>query len=389
MWYNMYDIQFFQELKMLYIKSKIIRPGMILAKDIEYYNSDNTTSTLLYKGEVLNQVYINRILYHNIPGVYIESIPSKEISFQPYLTKRLEDKSLSEIEGVFSKLKKQENKLDSASLKQISDIVYELTAEILPKKGLAHNIMEFKNYDDYTYQHCLNVAILNISTGVTLGLDENELHELGICGILHDIGKMFIPLDIINKPGKLTSEEFEIIKTHPMHAINQLRNLVSPDVLMGIESHHEKINGSGYPHGKTGESIPLFGKISAVCDVYDALTSDRSYRKTCFPNEVIEYMMGAAGTLFDYDILKAFLRSIVAYPVGTYVKLSNNIIGVVVKNYSENIMRPIVRIINEDNSYGEAIDLYNDKKFMNITITAMGHSYDSINITASQNTFKL
>lgn len=389
MWYNMYDIQFFQELKMLYIKSKIIRPGMILAKDIEYYNSDNTTSTLLYKGEVLNQVYINRILYHNIPGVYIESIPSKEISFQPYLTKRLEDKSLSEIEGVFSKLKKQENKLDSASLKQISDIVYELTAEILPKKGLAHNIMEFKNYDDYTYQHCLNVAILNISTGVTLGLDENELHELGICGILHDIGKMFIPLDIINKPGKLTSEEFEIIKTHPMHAINQLRNLVSPDVLMGIESHHEKINGSGYPHGKTGESIPLFGKISAVCDVYDALTSDRSYRKTCFPNEVIEYMMGAAGTLFDYDILKAFLRSIVAYPVGTYVKLSNNIIGIVVKNYSENIMRPIVRIINEDNSYGEAIDLYNDKKFMNITITAMGHSYDSINITASQNTFKL
>ncbi len=374
---------------MLYIKSKIIRPGMILAKDIEYYNSDNTTSTLLYKGEVLNQVYINRILYHNIPGIYIESIPSKEISFQPYLTKRLEDKSLSEIEGVFSKLKKQENKLDSASVKQISDIVYELTAEILPKKGLAHNIMEFKNYDDYTYQHCLNVAILNISTGVTLGLDENELHELGICGILHDIGKMFIPLDIINKPGKLTSEEFEIIKTHPMHAINQLRNLVSPDVLMGIESHHEKINGSGYPHGKTGESIPLFGKISAVCDVYDALTSDRSYRKTCFPNEVIEYMMGAAGTLFDYDILKAFLRSIVAYPVGTYVKLSNNIIGIVVKNYSENIMRPIVRIINEDNSYGEAIDLYNDKKFMNITITAMGHSYDSINITASQNTFKL
>ena len=308
----MYDIQFFQELKMLYIKSKIIRPGMILAKDIEYYNSDNTTSTLLYKGEVLNQVYINRILYHNIPGIYIESIPSKEISFQPYLTKRLEDKSLSEIEGVFSKLKKQENKLDSASVKQISDIVYELTAEILPKKGLAHNIMEFKNYDDYTYQHCLNVAILNISTGVTLGLDENELHELGICGILHDIGKMFIPLDIINKPGKLTSEEFEIIKTHPMHAINQLRNLVSPDVLMGIESHHEKINGSGYPHGKTGESIPLFGKISAVCDVYDALTSDRSYRKTCFPSEVIEYMMGAAGTLFDYDILKAFLRSIVA-----------------------------------------------------------------------------
>jgi len=362
---------------------------MILAKDIEYYNSDNTTSTLLYKGEVLNQVYINRILYHNIPGIYIESIPSKEISFQPYLTKKLEDKSLSEIEGVFSKLKKQENKLDSASVKQISDIVYELTAEILPKKGLAHNIMEFKNYDDYTYQHCLNVAILNISTGVTLGLDENELHELGICGILHDIGKMFIPLDIINKPGKLTSEEFEIIKTHPMHAINQLRHLVSPDVLMGIESHHEKINGSGYPHGKTSESIPLFGKISAVCDVYDALTSDRSYRKTCFPNEVIEYMMGAAGILFDYDILKAFLRSIVAYPVGTYVKLSNNIIGIVVKNYSENIMRPIVRIIKEDTSYGEAIDLYNDKKFMNLTITAMGHSYDSINITASQNTFKL
>lgn len=374
---------------MLYLSSETLQPGMILAKDIDYCSTDNTISTLLYEGEILNQNYINKILYYNIPGIYIEGKTVKSKTVKPYLDKRVEDKSLSEIVDIFSKFKEKDGKIDSTAVDQISEIIYELTAEILPQKGLAHNIIEFKNYDDYTYQHCLNVAILNISTGVTLGLDEHMLYELGICGILHDIGKMLIPIEIINKPGKLTSEEFEIIKMHPMNAVNQLRDIVSHEVLKGIESHHEKLNGSGYPYRIIGEGIPLYGKITAICDVYDALTSDRSYRRTCFPGEVIEYMMGSVDTLFDYEVLKNFLKSIVAYPVGTFVKLSNGIIGIVVKNYHENILRPVVRIINPDDSYGENIDLLHNRNFMNVTITGMGYQYGNINITASKNTFGL
>lgn len=374
---------------MLYIKSALLRPGMILAKDIDYHNNDNTISTLLYKGEILNQIYINRILYYNIESIYIEGESLIDIAIKPYLDKNLEDKSLSEIESVFLKFKKQDGKIDSTSVKQISEIVYKLTEEISHKDGLAHNIIEFKNYDDYTYQHCLNVAILNISTGTTLGLNEHMLHELGICGMLHDIGKMLIPIEIINKPSRLTPEEFEIIKLHPLNAVKQLNGLVSSEVLKGIASHHEKLNGSGYPYGKTGNNIPLYGKILAICDVYDALTSDRSYRKTSFPGEVIEYMMGCVDTFFDYEILNIFLKSIVAYPIGTFVILSNGINGVVVKNYSENIMRPVVRIINKDNKYEENIDLFYDKNYMNVTITGIGYQNNNINITASKNTFSL
>jgi HD-GYP domain-containing protein (c-di-GMP phosphodiesterase class II) len=189
---------------------------------------------------------------------------------------------------------------------------------------------------------------------------------------------MLIPLSIINKPGKLTPEEFDIMKTHPINSINQLQYIVSLDVIRGIESHHEKVDGSGYPYGRKGDNIHLYGKILSVCDVYDALTSTRSYRKSCFPGEVIEYIMGCADTHFDYEILCKFLKNIVAYPVGTFVTLSNEKIAVVVKNFADNIMRPVIRIINDDNTIGEDIDLFNDLRYMNITITGMGYGYDKI-----------
>ena len=374
---------------MLFIKSELLKPGMVLAKDIEYYGNDKTISTLLYKGEILNPVYINRILACNIENVFIESDSIESIHVESYLDKDFENKSLANIENIFTSFKKQGGKIDTKSVKQISDIVKELKKEISCKKGLAHNIIEFKNYDDYTYQHCLNVAILAISTGTSLGLNEHQLYELGVCGMLHDIGKMLVPIEIINKPSKLTVEEFNIVKKHPINAVNQLRNLVSENILQGILSHHEKISGSGYPYGKSGSEIPLYGKILAICDVYDALTSNRSYRKTSFPSEVIEYMMGCVDTFFDYNIFNIFLKSIVAYPIGTFVKLSNGKTGYVVKIHSENIMRPIVRVINDDFSFGSIIDLLSDTNFMNVTITGIGYKYDNISITASNNTFSV
>lgn len=371
---------------MLFIRSEHLQPGMILAKDIDLKNN-NFISSLLSEGEILNQTYINKILIHGILGVYVEGETINDIIIKPYIDISLEKESLHEIERVFTNFKNNKGKLDSTTIEQISKIVFSLTYDILPKKGLANNIIEFKKYDDCTYQHCLNVAVLNISTGVALGLNEHMLHELGMCGILHDIGKMLISLQIINKPGKLTQEEFQNIKMHPIYACKQLKNLVSHEILKGIEDHHEKLDGSGYPYGRKNKNISLYGKILAVCDVYDALTSDRPYRKTCFPNEVIEYMMGCVDTHFDYEIFNKFIKNIVAYPTGTFVKLSNGILGVVIKNFSENILRPIVRIINQDDTLGDDIDLFNDKNFMNVTIVGMGYKHNNINILSSQNLF--
>ncbi len=361
---------------MLFITNKYLKPGMILAKDIILYNSSNFNSLLLTKGQVLNRTFINRIHYHSIEGAYIESEVFADIEVDSYINDTLKAKSLKTVKDVYYELKMSWGKVNSASIRQISGIVDSLITEILYKDNLSYNIIDFKNYDDYTYQHCLNVATLAISTGIAMGLGEGMLHDLGMAGLLHDIGKMMIPIEILNKPGKLTDEEFDIIKEHPVNAVNLLKDLVPYSVLSGIQSHHEKLDGTGYPYGIAGSNIHFYGRVLAVCDVYDALTSDRSYRMTSFPSEVIEYIMGCADKHFDYEILKSFLQVIVAYPIGTFVKLSDKRFAVVVKNNSENIMRPIVRIINSDGTVGKDVDLLYDKKYMNITITDMAYDYD-------------
>lgn len=363
---------------MLFITKEHLKTGMILARDINLYGNDNFSTVLLTKNQVLSNSYINKIKFHNIPGAYIESQAFSDIIVESSIDQKLEAKSLSEIKEVYHKFKNTMGKIDASTIKQVSSVVDNLVSEILLNKQLSNNIVEFKGYDNYTYQHSLNVSIMSISTGISLGLSERMLNELGMAGLLHDIGKMLIPLEIINKPSKLTEEEFDIMKTHPINFIKQLEYLVSYDVLRGIENHHERVDGTGYPYGRTKDNIHLYGKILSVCDVYDALTSDRSYRKNCFPSEVIEYIMGCSDTHFDYDVLIKFLKNIVAYPIGTFVKLSNEKVAVVVKNYSENIMRPLVRIINADNTVGDDIDLLNNHEFMNITITGMGYDFGQI-----------
>ena len=366
---------------MLYITTKYLKPGMILAKDLYLYSSSNFSSLMLVKGQVLNNTYINRIKYHKFDGVYIENEAFSDIDVESYISDKLKTKALKEIRDTYYEFQIGSGKITPYMIKQMSSIVKNIVTELLYKDDLAYNVIDFKNYDSYTFQHCLNVAILSISTGISLGLSEYKLNEIGLAAILHDIGKMLIPLEILNKPGKLTEEEFEIIKTHPVNAMNQLKNLVSPAVLRAIEDHHEKIDGTGYPNGKENSNINPYAKILAISDVYDALTSDRPYRKAVFPNEVVEYLMGCADKHFDYEILNHFIKIIVAYPIGTFVRLSNKQLAVVVKNYSENISRPLVRTINKDGTVGEDLDLLHDKEYMNFTIVDMGYDYENCSVT--------
>lgn len=361
---------------MLFITSKQLKPGMILAKDIVLYNNSSFNNLLLTKGQVLNKTYIKGIAYHNIEGAYIECEAFNDIIVDSYINDKIKASSLAQVKDIYYEFKINSGKTSTSSIKQISNVVNVLIRELLNKDDLTYNIIDFKNFDTYTFQHCLNVALLSISTGIALGLNESNLHELGMAGLLHDIGKMLTPIEILNKPDKLTIREFNIIKLHPVNALKQLQNQVSYEVLRAIEGHHEKLDGTGYPYGRKDENINYLAKILAVCDVYDALTSDRPYRKAAFPNEVIEYIMGCADTHFDYEIINQFIKIIVAYPIGTFVRLSNNRLAVVVKNYTENILRPLIRIVNEDGTVGEDIDLLYNKDFMNVTIVDMDYDYD-------------
>ncbi|MGD9568592.1 MAG: HD-GYP domain-containing protein [Sedimentibacter sp.] len=361
---------------MIFITKKHLKPGMILARDIVMYGNNNFNALLLSKGQVLNKTFIKRILNNKIEGAYIESEAFTDIIVESYIDDRIKAEALTQLNDVYYEFKMSSGKIKTSSINQFSAIVDNLVTELLNKDDLTYNVLGFKNFDSYTFQHCLNVAVLSISMGISLGLNESRLHDLGMAGLLHDIGKMLIPIELLNKPGKLTEEEFEIIKAHPINAVKQLKNLVSNDILRGIESHHEKVDGTGYPYGRKKDSIDYLGKLLAVCDVYDALTSDRPYRKATFPNEVIEFIMGCADTHFDYEILKHFIKIIVAYPIGTFVKLSNDKLAVVVKNYSENILRPLIRIINPDGTVGNDINLLYDRDYMDITIVDMGYDYD-------------
>lgn len=362
---------------MIYVPVELLKQNMIIAKDINLNVNDEFCLPLLRKGQILNNVFINKIKSHKISGVYVENNLAKDIIVNDIINENLKITILRDIKKNFNNYKNNQGEINPYIVENISKIARSLVLDILSNDEILINLIDLKNYDDYTYRHSLCVAILSITTGISLELNENMLTEIAICGLLHDIGKMTIPINIINKPDLLTPEEFELVKRHPITAVKILKKnrFITQPILDGILSHHEKYDGTGYPNGLKGDDIPLYGKILAVADVYDALTSTRSYRRACFPNEAIEYVMGCADIHFDYEILQAFLKNIAAYPIGTFVSLSDGNVAIVVKNLNVNPLRPIIRIINKDGTTSEDINLSYNLDFMNITIVGMGYGH--------------
>lgn len=350
---------------------------MILARDIRLNTASKHSLPLLTKGSVLTEEYIQRIAHYNIRGAYVESNIDCDFAVTETISEGLKHRTLSDIQGVFKDFTVNRSVLNPAKVTALMKTAKDLVDDILQNKDNMVSLSELKSYDDYTYYHSLCVAVLSISTGVALGLPAKDLNEIAISGLLHDLGKMTIPLEILNKPSALTEEEFEIIKGHPTAALAQMRNrhLFPVEVTGAIESHHERYDGTGYPYGLKGTNIPFYGRILAVCDVYDALTSNRPYRKQLLPNEAIEYIMGCAGTHFDYEILSFFLKTVAAYPIGSLVHLSNGQQAIVTRNQPNNTLRPMIQLIRPDGSSGEEIDLFNDTDYMKVTIT--GISYEN------------
>ncbi|MEG1621616.1 MAG: HD-GYP domain-containing protein [Oscillospiraceae bacterium] len=226
-----------------------------------------------------------------------------------------------------------------------------------------------KRYSEYIYTHALYVAVLSTLIGINLGLDNAELVELSTASLMQDIGNLFISEEILNKKSQLLPYEMDIIKTHTLLSVKRLRPCcaVSSKIISGVVSHHEHYDGTGYPNNLVGNDIPLFGRILALADVYDALTSDRPFRPAYSPNEAIEYMMTQSGSQFDEELLKVFLHCVTAFPVGTIVQLSNDDVCVVIKNTSSFPLRPIIRSINSSDEK-DNINLAQDRSYSNVTI---------------------
>ncbi|HEX6972218.1 MAG TPA: HD-GYP domain-containing protein [Limnochordia bacterium] len=230
--------------------------------------------------------------------------------------------------------------------------------DILQQRDVLVHLTDIRALNDYTFAHSVSVCALSVVLGVHRGLSPGELRDLAVGALLHDIGKVRISEEIWNKPGPLTPDEFELVKRHPTYGFEILRRHPEFSVLSAhiAYQHHERENGSGYPRGLSGDEIHTFARITAVTDVYDALTSQqRPYHQPHSPIEAAEFLASGRGELFDAATVNTFLRRIALYPPGSWVRLTNGEVGVVVEVRKDAPALPRVKMIERPTQ--EVIDL--------------------------------
>ncbi len=313
---------------------------------------------------------INRIALLGYQGLYIEDEISEGLEIDDVISNDLRVQTRKELQQLFFNMENNITTGAKKRIRSITSLAKEIVDEILCNRHAMINLVDLRTFDDYTYCHSLNVTVLAVVLGTALRLRRDTIYELAIGALIHDTGKMFVGKEILNKPSKLNDEEFAQIKKHSELGFDYLCD--NPDIpdsaKIATLQHHEQFNGNGYPHGLSGKKIHQFGRIISVADVYDALTSDRPYRKAMLPSDALEYIMGGYNTMFDPDIVKVLTKKVAPYPIGTCVRLSSGELGIVIRNYEDTSLRPVVKLIEDNKPTNIIVDLSNDRASLNVTI---------------------
>lgn len=322
---------------MRYISIDQAEVGMVVGKSI--YNEQGAV-LVNYKVKLTNKL-IERMKEKGLSGFYIEDALSEDIHVEDIISESLEKKAAQAL-----------HKMD---IDEALDVANDITEELSTNGEISLNLVSLRTNSDYTYKHSVNVSVLSVLIGMGIGMKKPMLKELAAAGLLHDIGKINIPSDILNKPGALTEEEYELIKKHSEMGYEKIKDnvLISSKIKMGVYMHHENLNGTGYPLGLQDDQIYTFAKIIHVADVYDAITSKRVYKKAQAPAEAIDFLQKNVGTMFEKELVDAFIKYVPVYPKGRNIILSGERIAVVVENRQENTLRPIVRYLDTE----ETVDL--------------------------------
>lgn len=326
-----------------------VMPGAVLAKSI----FTSSGKTLLKKGVPLSQAYISRLERIGFRYVYVEDAATADIEDMDSIPSEVREEVLSRLESAFQRLQDPsgvQKMVSSGELGREIVSIYKLLFDHLQKTGtMMVNLSAMYSSDAYTYTHCMNVAVMATVLGLAHGYSQDVVEELGIGAMMHDIGKIEISPAILNKPGKLSDEEFAHIKRHCRIGHDILAK--QPDVPKSSPIcalyHHEWYDGSGYPAGLRGNAIPEFARLMSVADVYDALTANRPYHDAWLPSDALEFMFTQTYKQFDPDFIRSFVGHVNVYPVGLGVKLSNGLTGVVAKPGATNLMRPHILVTEE------------------------------------------
>ncbi|TDX58878.1 HD-GYP domain-containing protein [Orenia marismortui] len=318
-----------------------LKAGMKIAKTI--YN--NSGQILLGAGMALKDSYIEKLNNLNIPEIYIVDEELPEVKVPEPISDKTRLEAIKVVKDTMQDIESQ----SQINFDKINDVIDSILDEILLQNHVVIHLNDIRAYDSYTFQHSVGVTILSILMSLNFSYTKEEIKKIAIGAFLHDIGKIKVDKDIIMKPGKLTDEEYEEVKKHSLYGYNIIKDVHGISILSAhiAYQHHEYIDGTGYPRGLKGDEISEWAQIVTVADIYDALTSDRVYKRKLMPHEALKIVEELKGTKLSPKCVDALSKHVAVYPVGTMVQLSDDQLGIVIDVNKEDLSSPIVRIVED------------------------------------------